>query len=308
MTDPLAHQASTRDLCARLRMRLSTPLTRFAPAPTGLLHLGHVANAIYVWGLAAAVGGRVLLRVEDHDRQRCRPVYERALLDDLDWLGFAPDVYPTDAFRAGVCHGRQSDRDAVYWSALASLAGHGRLYGCDCTRKQLGDDPYPGTCRDRGLPLREGIGWRVRIEPGSEWFDDGLLGPQEQCPAQQCGDMLVRDRHGNWTYQWAVSVDDAAQGVTLVVRGRDLLESTGRQIQLARIIGRAQPPAFAHHPLIMKSATQKLSKSDDDTGIRALRAAGWSAARTIGHAAYLVGLTPAGRALDARDVRSVFLP
>src|ERR687895_759561 len=92
----------------------SPPLTRFAPAPTGWLHLGHVLNAEYVWGLADALGGRVLLRIEDHDRERCRPEFEAGILDDLDWLGFAPDVYPTALFRAGACDGRQSDRERVY--------------------------------------------------------------------------------------------------------------------------------------------------------------------------------------------------
>jgi glutamyl/glutaminyl-tRNA synthetase len=305
MTDPLAHD---RDPARRdsLRPAIAATLTRFAPAPTGYLHLGHVANAIYVWGFAAALGGRVLLRVEDHDRQRCRPEYEHALLDDLDWLGFTPDMYTTEAFRAGVCQGRQSDRDAVYRTAIAGLIADGHIYGCDCTRRQLADGPYPGTCRDRGLPLGEGLGWRVRLESAVEVFDDCLLGRQEQVPLQQCGDVLVRDRHGNWTYQWAVSVDDTVQGVTLVVRGDDLLDSTGRQIQLARLLGRARPPAFAHHPLIMKSATQKLSKSDHDTGVRELRAAGWTAARTIGHAAHLVGLTAADGALDARAVGGLF--
>ena len=295
MTDPLAQAGEA-------------PLTRFAPAPTGYLHLGHVANAIYVWGLAAALGGRVLLRVEDHDRQRCRPEYEHALLDDLDWLGFAPDVYPTAAFRDGPCDARQSNRDAIYRTALAELVARGRVYGCDCTRRQLGDSSYPGTCRDRGLPLRDGVGWRARLDAGVEAFADRLMGPQEQDPLQQSGDVLLRDRHGNWTYQWAVSVDDTVQGVTLVVRGRDLLDSTGRQMQLSRLIGRAQPPAFAHHPLIMKTAAQKLSKSDGDTGVRDLRAAGWSAAKTIGHAAYLVGLMASDRALDAAEVGSLFDP
>lgn len=285
---------------------MSTPLTRFAPAPTGDLHLGHVANAVYVWGLAAALGGRVLLRVEDHDRQRCRPEYERALLDDLDWLGFRPDVNPTEAFRLGPCAGRQRDRDAVYREALAPLVASGRVYACDCTRRQLGDGPYSGRCRERGFSLAEGVGWRVRLDPDEEVFDDGLLGVQRQVPLAQCGDVLVRDRLGNWTYQWVASVDDTVQGITLVVRGRDLVDSTGRQIQLARLIGRATPPVFVHHPLIMKSPTQKLSKSDGDSGIRDLRAAGWTAARVIGHAAHRVGLRSSAGELEASAVAALF--
>ncbi len=107
-------------------------------------------------------------------------------------------------------------------------------------------------------------------------FEDGLLGPQVQTPILQCGDMLIRDRVGNWTYQFAAAVDDYAMGVDLVIRGRDLLTSTGRQIQLARLLGRSTPATFLHHPLIMKSADEKLSKSDLDAGVRDLRTAGWS--------------------------------
>jgi glutamyl-tRNA synthetase/glutamyl-Q tRNA(Asp) synthetase len=140
---------------------------------------------------------------------------------------------------------------------------------------------YPGTCRERNLPLTEGRGWRVRLDDSVVRFDDLLLGPQEQRPSNQCGDVLIRDRHGNWTYQFAVVVDDLRQGIDLVVRGIDLLESTGRQILLARLLGRTSPPHYMHHPLIMKSARQKLSKSDGDTGIRDLRAAGWTAPQVL---------------------------
>jgi glutamyl-tRNA synthetase/glutamyl-Q tRNA(Asp) synthetase len=256
------------------------PLTRFAPAPTGWLHLGHVLNAMYVWGFARERGGRVLLRIEDHDRERARPIYEAGILDDLDWLGFAPDVFPPECFRAGTCDGRQSDREDVYRTALESLRGQGLVYACECTRRTT-SARYDGRCRTRGLPLTDGYGWRVRIEPGVERFDDALAGPRAQDPAQQVGDVLVRDRRGNWTYQFAVAVDDWRQEIDLVVRGVDLLESTGRQIRLARLLGRERPPEFAHHPLIMKTPQQKLSKSDGDTGVRELRARGWTAEMVI---------------------------
>lgn len=264
-------------------------LTRFAPAPTGWLHLGHVLNAEYVWGIARERAGRVLLRIEDHDRQRSRPEFEAGILEDLDWLGYVPDAFPTDAYRAGPCEGRQSDREPVYREALGILQALGLVYGCDCSRREVAADAgpqngsvelrYGGRCRDRNLPLANGYGWRLRIEPGLEVFDDHRLGRQSQSPADQCGDLLVRDREGNWTYQFAAVVDDWRQGIDLVIRGVDLLASTGRQIRLARLLGRERPPAFLHHPLIMKSASQKLSKSDGDTGIRDLRARGWSAAR-----------------------------
>lgn len=272
-------------------------LTRFAPAPTGWLHLGHVLNAEYVWdpptprsGFGAASARKILLRIEDHDRERCRPEYEAGILDDLDWLGYLPDIFPTSCFRAGRCDGRQSDRDAIYREAVDVLAAQGLVYGCDCTRREIEDrfstlDPrpselrYSGHCRDRGLPLADGYGWRVRMEPGVEPFVDGLLGPQAQDPSLQCGDVLIRDRLGNWTYQFAVTVDDFRQGIDLVARGVDLLPSTGRQIRLARLLGRQTPATFLHHPLIMKTADQKLSKSDGDTGIRELRARGWTPAQ-----------------------------
>jgi glutamyl-tRNA synthetase/glutamyl-Q tRNA(Asp) synthetase len=258
-------------------------LTRFAPAPTGWLHLGHVLNAEYVWGS----GATVLLRIEDHDRERCRPEYEAGILEDLKWLGYRTD-FPLV---------RQSERDAIYREAVGVLAAQGLVYACDCSRKEIESaaEPgaaelrYSGRCRARGLPLDDGVGWRVRMDPGVETFVDGILGPQAQDPAAQCGDVLVRDRRGNWTYQLAAAVDDYRQGIDLVIRGEDLLPSTGRQIRLARLLGRERPATFHHHPLLMKSATQKLSKSDGDTGIRDLRARGWTpeqvkaAARTTNH-------------------------
>jgi glutamyl-tRNA synthetase/glutamyl-Q tRNA(Asp) synthetase len=239
---------------------------------------------MFVWGVAGASGGRVLLRIEDHDRSRSRPEFERGILDDLDWLAFRPDIYPTDDFRRGRCDGRQSDREHVYREALESLRARGLVYACDCSRRDIEDAMkpgrpelrYAGRCRDRGLPFDDGYGWRVRLDRLTERFDDARLGPQAQTPADQCGDLLARDRHGNWTYQFAVTVDDCRQGVDLVIRGMDLLASTGRQIQLARLLGRERPPVFLHHGLIMKSATQKLSKSDGDTGVRDLRARGWT--------------------------------
>ena len=256
--------------------RVPDPLvTRFAPAPTGHLHLGHVVNALHVWGIARAHNGRVLLRIEDHDGQRSRREYEASILEDLDWLGFTPDEPPV----------RQSERGEIYERALARLREQGLVYACECSRSDVAQafrpasaNPdelwYPGTCRDKGLAETPGRGIRVRLPRSEERFDDLRLGPQTQIPADQCGDLLVRDRHGFWTYQFVATVDDMEQGITMAIRGMDLLPSTGRQIQLARMLGRSQPPAFYHHALVMKSPDQKLSKSDRDTGIREMRAAG----------------------------------
>ena len=276
-------------------------LSRFAPAPTGFLHLGHVVNAIQVWALRAR-GGKVLLRIEDHDRQRSRPEYERAILEDLDWLGFVPD----EPFV------RQSERSAVYERALDRLRSAGLVYACECSRKDIaaaGDSDtelrYPGTCAAKGLSERPGLGLRVRLAPTIERFDDLRHGPQEQRPSDRCGDLLVKDREGNWTYQFVAAVDDLEQGVTLVIRGDDLLQSTGRQIQLARVLGRVEPPRYLHHGLIMKTPTQKLSKSDGDSGVRDLRARKWTAAAVIGHAAALAGLIEKSREVEASDVRTL---
>jgi glutamyl/glutaminyl-tRNA synthetase len=143
------------------------------------------------------------------------------------------------------------------------------------------------------------------MDEGEETFDDLLIGPQTQSPAEQAGDVLLRDRHGLWTYQFAATVDDYVQGVTHVIRGDDLLDSTGRQIRLARLIGRAEPPVFLHHPLIMKTPEQKISKSDADTAIRELRAGGWTAGRVIGFTAALAGLIPAPRDLTVSDLTEI---
>jgi len=241
-------------------------LTRFAPAPTGYLHLGHVANAVWVWGLAGREAGRVLLRIEDHDRTRCRPEYEAAILDDLDWLGFPADLGPA----------RQSDSDAPYLVALEQLRADGRVYGCACTRatfrtwaeghgRAWSGPGCPGGCRERGAPDTT-----IRV----------LLGG---------GDPIVRDRDGGWSYGFSVVVDDLRQGVDLVIRGRDLLDATPDQIRLGRLLGREAPPTFAHHALILRPDGSKLSKADGATGIRELRAAGRTAADLIAEASVATG-------------------
>jgi glutamyl/glutaminyl-tRNA synthetase len=252
---------------------------------------------MYVWGATRARHGAVLLRIEDHDRQRSRAEFEAAIVSDLEWLAGSPDAQAWCWFTADAPLVRQSERSEIYADALASLRKKGLVYACTCTRAEIatstsGDERcYPGTCRDRGIEERPGVSLRVRLEPSLERFTDLRHGPQAQRPSEQCGDLLVRDRESNWTYQFAATVDDYVQGVTLVVRGDDLLPSTGRQIQLARLLGRAEPPQFLHHRLIMKSPAQKLSKSDRDTALRDLRAQGFSAQDVIDRAASLAGLT-----------------
>lgn len=290
--------------------------TRFAPAPTGYLHLGHLVNAIHVWGIARAFGGVVLLRLEDHDLTRCKPEYEHALLDDLEWLGFVPDEAPLAEFRAGRTPYRQSDNTAAYALALAQLDDNGRLYPCTCSRRDIlrvvgavapGDEPcYPGTCRATPRGADSTRARRVQIDEVPVEFDDLRLGRQEQVPAMQCGDVLVRDRFGHWTYQFAVVVDDRDQQVDVVIRGEDLLTSTGRQVLLGRQLGRAVPPLYLHHPLLRHADGRKLSKAASDTSLRELRLGGATAAMLIGEAAARCGLMPEARAIAAADVEALF--
>ena len=300
----------------RLRRRLpAAPLTRFAPSPTGYLHLGHAVNAAFVWGIARALGGRVLLRLEDHDRGRCRAAYEAALLEDLEWLGLEPDAGAPREFRAGPSAFRQSDCGALYEAELARLAARHSVYACACSRKTLAREtiaaggseiPYPGRCRERGLVPGPGRGIRVALERGEERFEDALLGERRQEPAAQCGDLLLRDRLGQWSYQFAVTVDDRRHGVDLVVRGADLLASTGRQIRLARLLGRVEPPVFLHHPLLLKPSGEKLSKASRDTALRELRAGGLRPGEVLGEACFRAGLLPRARPIGARELATVF--
>ncbi len=283
-----------------LRRRFTTPpVTRFAPSPTGYLHLGHVANAIYVWGVARALGGRVYLRIEDHDRIRCRPEFEAAVLEDLDWLGFTADCGRSPLRR-------QSDAGRRYTDALDRLRRSQVVYGCRCSRREIASQPYDGRCRSLGLE-GGGTGIRVVIGPGPEVAHDALVGPLTQDPARQCGDVLLRDRDGHWTYQFAVTVDDMADDVTLVIRGSDLVDSTGRQVALGRMLGRREPPLFLHHPLILDPDGRKLSKSDGDVGVRQLRDQGWTAPEVIGRAAAAVGLIDRPGPIEASAVHRLIL-
>ena len=246
----------------------------------------------------------MILRIEDHDGQRSRPEFERTLLDDLDWLGFEPDLFPTKDFRAGPCESRQSDRLAVYAAPAARLIEQGLVYGCTCSRRTHAPRH---DCPTLGRALTDDVAWRLRLPADrTVRFDDRLAGPQAASLSDENRDLVIRDRSGNWTYQFAVSVDDYLQGVTLVIRGRDLLDSTVAQILIGELCGRTLPAEFLHHELVMASPVQKLSKSSGHTGIGALRAAGWPAPRVIGEAASRVGLIPPGSDVTAAEVQQLF--
>lgn len=275
----------------------AAPVTRFAPSPTGELHLGHVAHALWVWGVAEVLGATVILRMEDHDQTRCTPEFERSIIDDLAWLGFEPEPDSTRSLVAHPSEFRQSDVPERYAEAFARLSQATEVYGCTCTRAMLGpadadrERRYPGNCR--GMPIdREGRHQiRARLPDELVRTHDLRLGVLEENPQLTCGDIVVRDALGQWTYQFAVVVDDLAHGIDLVVRGEDLVHSTARQAVLGRLLGRATPLLTVHHPLVLDDSGRKLSKRDRSLTVRAMREGGRSREEIIEEAWRASGLS-----------------
>jgi glutamyl-Q tRNA(Asp) synthetase len=254
---------------------------RFAPSPTGWLHAGSMVAALASWLDARAHGGRWLVRIEDVDGPRCIAGAEDAILRQLADCGLHPDAPPV----------RQSDRGALYAQALERLHAAGLAYGCRCTRREIaqalqargldrerhGDLVYPGTCRPGGpqpVPWPEARAVRLLTcaDDGRDTvidWTDRRLGAQRQNVSQEVGDFVLRRADGLWAYQLAVVVDDAAQGVTDIVRGEDLADNTPRQILLRRHLGLPQP-RHLHTPLVLAADGQKLSKQNGaapvDTG------------------------------------------
>jgi glutamyl-Q tRNA(Asp) synthetase len=246
---------------------------RFAPSPSGPLHAGSLVAALASYLDARAHRGRWLLRIEDIDEPRTVPGADRVILRQLEALGLRWDGEPV----------WQTRRHPLYGRAFARLRAAGRVYGCACVRRELPPGPYPGTCRPAGAPRdtpqasaanaalpasapphpaqRPIRSWRFLVEPGVETFVDRWLGPQSQDVAAEVGDFIVRRADGLWAYQLAVVVDDGGQGVTDVVRGADLLDSTARQRQLARALG-LTPPRVLHVPLVVDAQGRKLSKQN----------------------------------------------
>lgn len=266
---------------------------RFAPSPTGPLHLGSLVAALASFLDARATGGRWLVRMEDLDRPRCDQAAADTILRQLEAYGLGWDgavVY-------------QSQRDDAYAAALDALRAQGAVFPCSCTRSQLahaprnadGETVYPGTCRLHALPRVEVHAWRVRVQEVSVHFVDRIHGALQQDLATAVGDFVVRRADGLFAYQLAVVVDDAFQGVTHVVRGADLLWNTPRQIYLQRLLG-LPTPAYAHVPLVTNAGGQKLSKQTlapalPESGRRAVLA---QALAALGHPppADLVGAGP----------------
>ena len=275
-----------------------------APAPSGRLHLGNLLCALLVWLSARQKDGRVLLRVEDLDTARCPRRYSEQMERDLQWLGLDWDIGPGRDNGTGPYY--QSERTAIYQAALENLQGMGLVYPCFCTRAELhaasaphredGQVVYAGTCRrltaaeiveksrNRAPALR-------LITPEERWdFTDGHMGRYEENLAADCGDFLLRRSDGIFAYQLAVVVDDAAMGVTEVVRGADLLASTPRQLLLYRLLG-LEAPAFYHFPLLLGSDGQRLSKRNADAGLDTLGER-YTAPEILGKLAYLAGFNP----------------
>jgi len=233
---------------------------RFAPSPTGPLHFGSLIAAVASFCDARAAGGEWIVRIEDVDLPRSRPAAERAILAALERYGFAWDGPVL----------RQSERIAIYEAALDRLRSSGDAYPCACTRRELetapigagGERVYPGTCRD-GIPAdrahRPQRAWRLRASAARIEWRDRLLGPQAQDLASDIGDFVVKRADGLFAYQLAVVVDDAAQYITHVVRGADLLASTPRQIFVQQRLG-YPTPRYLHVPIAVNVAGEKLSK------------------------------------------------
>lgn len=253
----------------------STPPTyvgRFAPSPTGLLHAGSMAAALASWLDARAAGGTWLVRIEDVDTPRCIPGAGQAILRQLADCGLRPDAPPA----------WQSQRGTLYRQALDRLLDTGLAYPCACSRRDIAHalaahgaatarhaaPVYPGTCRS-GLHGRAARAWRLRTDllearspggPRLHWHDR-RLGPQSQQVNAEVGDFILLRADGLWAYQLAVVVDDAAQGITHVVRGQDLADNTPRQILLQRALG-LPTPAYLHTPLVHGADGEKLSKQN----------------------------------------------
>ncbi len=284
---------------------LHPPRGRYAPSPTGHLHVGNARTALAAWLSVRSRGGRFVWRLEDLDPPRVIPGVAAAQLADLAWLGLDWDEGPDAGgpFAPYV----QSQRSELYEEALRRLAAAGRLFPCRVSRRDLAaiasaphgaeEVPYPAALRPRELDpgwfargegMRDAaIRFRVDAEPVS--FVDRVQGPITERVDLAVGDFVLRRRDGLWAYQLAVVVDDLAMEIDEVVRGADLLASTARQIQLIRALG-GEPPAYAHVPLLLDSGGGKLSKRDASLTLGSLRAAGVRPEALTGYLAHSLGL------------------
>lgn len=272
-----------------------TARTRFAPSPTGDLHLGGAWTALASWATARRQpGGVVVLRIEDIDPPRVVAGAAARIQEDLRWLGLDWDEGPH----------WQSERTDVYERAIERLAEKGLVYPCDCSRAEVarvasaphpGEEVvYPGTCRhlDPARAMKRAPALRLRVPDVTVTYEDGAVGPVTQNLAREVGDFVLRRGDGVFAYQLAVVVDDAAMGITHVVRGADLVGSTPRQLWLMTALG-APVPRFIHVPLVVAPDGTRLEKRTRGMTVRELRASGADAERIVGVLAFGLGLAPA---------------
>ena len=284
---------------------------RFAPSPTGRMHLGNMFSALLSWLSAKSKNGQWLLRIEDIDPQRSRMEYAKLLMDDLQWLGLMWDGEPVF----------QSQRSDIYEHYYNMLQQQGLTYPCYCTRADLlatqaphesdGRVVYPGTCRPKkveggGLKVEGGRPAATRLIVADEdiSFTDGHYGTQTVNMARHVGDYIIRRKDGAWAYQLAVVVDDGLMGVNEVVRGRDLLLSSPQQISLSHTLG-FTPPQFIHLPLLINDAGLRLSKRDSSLDMGELRQH-HTAPELIGWLAYYAGLLPDPQPVMPNQLLNVF--
>jgi glutamyl-tRNA synthetase len=300
---------------------------RYAPSPTGVLHLGNLRTALLAWLFARSSGCAFILRVEDLDQPRVRPGATSRMLADLRWLGLEWDEGPNVGGPLGPYF--QSQREALYTAAFARLRAADLVYPCYCARSELariasapqqegqgGDSPrYPGTCRDLTVAQRaerEAAGrrpsWRFRAPQGETTFNDLLHGEIAENVAATVGDFIVRRSDGVFAYQLAVVVDDALMGVDQIVRGEDLLSSTARQLALYDALGYPRPTEYAHVTLALDATGARLAKRDAAAGLDALRTAGRTAEDIVGALAASCGLWPEGTPATLAQVLATFDP
>lgn len=273
---------------------------RFAPSPTGYMHLGNLWIALLSYLSARRQNGTFLIRIEDIDTQRSKPKYSEALLDDLEWLGFDWDEGPRAKGTSGPYF--QSERIGLYASILGKWQQNGRVYPCSCKRsrlQQISSAPhehenrplYDGHCRH--LPfypnMLKPVAWRLRTEETSIGFNDIYQGFVSETLIPERDDFVLRRGDGLYSYQLAVAVDDGAMGVTEVIRGYDLLGSTAGQIYLHRLLANEEPK-YGHATLLMDQAQHRLSKRQGGITIRTLRDTGMSPEEILGRLAFSVGL------------------
>lgn len=275
---------------------------RYAPSPSGRMHLGNLCCCLLAWLSAKSRGGKVVLRVEDLDTARCPRKFAELLQQDLDWLGLSADEGGDKGGPDGPYY--QSERSDIYQQYYDFLWKKGLVYPCFCSRSQLhaadaphrsdGQVVYAGTCRNltpeqaAEKALRRPPAWRVKVPDETIGFTDGHLGYYEENLLRDCGDFYLRRADGVFAYQLAVVVDDALMGVTEVVRGADLLSSTPRQLWLYRTLG-LQAPEFIHMPLLLAPDGRRLSKRDGDESLENLQVK-YTPEEIIGRLAYACGL------------------